>query len=209
MSENNSQQPPPIWLRPHGNRWGVRSVERQLDNPYFAVDAYDAVAPTGAAANYYVMVKKALAIGVLPLHEDGAVTMVGQWRFPFGTYSWELPEGGVDPNEDPLEGAKRELSEEVGLKADHWRPIVSLHLSNASSNERCIGYLATGLSPDASRAPDETEDLAVARAPFREVLAAVLAGWIEDAITVAMVLRVHHMATTGELHPALAKAVLE
>ena len=180
------------------------------DNPYFAVDALPRiVAPTGVAADYYVMAKKALAIGVIPLHEDGTVTLVGQWRFPFGTYSWELPEGGVDHGEDPLVGAKRELSEEVRLKARDWRQIVSLHLSNASSDERCIGYLATGLEPCDRHAPDDTEDLAVARVPFREVLAAVVKGQIEDAITVAMVLRLHHMAMTNALHPALAKAVLD
>ncbi len=209
MSENNSQLPPPAWLRPHGKRWAVRSVERQLDNPYFAIDAYDAVAPTGKPGPYFVTVKKALAIGVIPLHEDGTVTMVGQWRFPFGTYSWELPEGGVDHEENPLDGAKRELSEEVGLKATKWRQIVSLHLSNASSDERCIGYLATGLEPCTDHAPDDTEDLAVERVPFREVLTAVIGGQIEDAITVAMVLRLHHMAVTNALHPALTKAVLD
>ena len=208
MPDNNSQQAAPNWLRPHGERWQVRSVERQIDNPYFAIDAYDAIAPTGAPSPYFVMVKKALAIGVIPLHEDGTVTMVGQWRFPFGTYSWELPEGGVDPGEDALDGAKRELSEEVGLKASDWRQIVSLHLSNASTDERCVGYLATGLEPCTGHVLDDTEDLAVERVPFREVIAAVIDGHIEDAITVAMVLRLHHMAVTNALHPALTKVVL-
>lgn len=204
-----SQRTAPRWLRPHGSPWTVQSGERVLNNPWFAVDAYTATAPTGVASPYYVMAKKALAIGVIPLHEDGTVTLVGQWRFPFGTYSWEVPEGGVPLDEDALEGAKRELSEEVHLQASEWREIVRLHLSNASSDERCIGYLATGLTPCDRHAADDTEDLAIERVPFGEALEAAVTGKIEDAITVAMLLRLHHIAVTGELHPALARAVLE
>ena len=213
-SDPKSQRPArplaaPTWLRPHGSLWTVQSRERVLDNPWFAVDAYAATAPTGVSSPYYVMAKKALAVGVIPLHEDGTVSLVGQWRFPFGTYSWEIPEGGVPVGEDALEGAKRELSEEVRLQATDWREIVRLHLSNASSDERCIGYLATGLSRCERHAADDTEELAVERVPFREALQAAVTGQIEDAITVAMLLRLHHMAVTGELHPALARAVLE
>lgn len=178
------------------------------DNPWFAVDRYDATAPTGAKATYYVHDQKPWAAGVVPLHPDGTVTLVGQWRFPFGTYSWEVPEGGVPKDEDILGGIKRELAEEAGLKAEHWREVLRLQLSNASSNEFAYGFIAWDLSPTDTHSPDATEALAVARPPFREALAAATADLITDAITVALLLRVHHMAVEGELDPALAKAVL-
>lgn len=206
-SENNSQQPP-AWLRPHGPGWTAGAPERLHDNPWFAVDYYDAVAPTGAPARYYVHDQKAVATGCLPLYDDGTVVLVGQWRFPFGTYSWEMPEGGVPPPEEPLDGCKRELAEEAGLKASDWREVVRLQLSNSSSNEFAICYLATGLSPASADTVDHTEDLAIVRVPFREVLAAIADGHIQDAMTVATVLRVHHMAVTGALDPALAKVML-
>ena len=57
--------------------------------------------------------------------------------------------------------------------------------------------------------PDETEDIAVARVPFREALDAALAGWLPDLLTVAMLLRVHHMAVEGALPPELARLVLD
>ena len=56
--------------------------------------------------------------------------------------------------------------------------------------------------------PDETEDLALARVPFPQVLEAAMAGHIEDALTVAMLLRVHHMAVKGELAGDLSRLVL-
>jgi len=197
----------PEWLRPRGQGWKVLSKSHVHDNPWFAVDAFEATAPTGHPARYYLQSYKNLAVGVLPLHEDGTVTLVGQWRFPFDAYSWELPEGGAPKGEDPLEGARRELREEAGLVAREWRHILTMQLSNASSDEVAFGYLATGLSPVAHD-PDATEQLTVVRVPFREVLKAAADGRIQDAITVAMALRVHHMAHEGELSTGLTRLVL-
>ena len=171
------------------------------------MDEYAAVAPTGAPARYFVQRYKNVATGVIPLHEDGTVTLVGQWRFPLADYQWEIPEGGAPLAEDPLEGCRRELREEAGLQAAHWRPILRLQLSNSTSDEVAVGWLATGLTPCAE-APEATEELAVARVPFREALGAAVTGEVQDAITVAMLLRLHHMAVTGELEPGLAAAVL-
>ncbi|HTK35037.1 MAG TPA: NUDIX hydrolase [Caulobacteraceae bacterium] len=198
----------PAWLRPHGEPWRVLSGERVHDNPWFALDAFKAVAPTGKPADYYLQVYKNLAVGVLALHEDATVTLVGQWRFPFKAYSWELPEGGSPHGEAPLDGAKRELLEEAGLEAANWRLVLTMQLSNASSDEVALCYVATGLTPG-PRAPDETEALAIARVPFREALDAAVAGRIQDSMTVAMLLRAHHMAVEGEFSEPLTRAMLK
>jgi 8-oxo-dGTP pyrophosphatase MutT (NUDIX family) len=132
---------------------------------------------------------------------------VGQHRFPHANYSWELPEGGAPLDEDPLDGAKRELAEEVGLEAADWRLILTMELSNSITDETCHGYLALGLTPTTT-APDDTEDLAMARVPFSEALDAAVSGHMPDSLTVALLLRVHHMAVKGELPADLAKLVL-
>ncbi len=199
--------PPPAWLAPQGPTWSTHARQRIHDNPWFTVEVNATTAPTGVAATYHVHRHKHLAVGALPLHEDGTVTLVGQWRYTLDEYSWEIPEGGVPEGETALEGARRELAEEAGLSAEHWREVLWMDLSNASSDERAVGFLATNLAP-ASRAPDETEDLAIVRVPFMEALEQALLGRIRDSITVAMLLRVHHMALKGELEAGLAKAVL-
>jgi 8-oxo-dGTP pyrophosphatase MutT (NUDIX family) len=178
-----------------------------LDNPWFGVDDYQAVAPTGVPSRYYVARFKNRAVGVLPLFEDGTVALVGQWRFPFGAYSWEIPEGGAPMTEQPLAGAQRELREEAGLVAADWREVLRLTPSNASTDETCFCYLATGLTRTETE-PDPTEALTLARVPFLEALAAATSGKILDAMTVATLLRVHHMAVTGELPGDLARAAL-
>jgi len=177
------------------------------DNPWITLTEYDAVAPTGRPALYGKVAFKNRAIGIVPLHADGTVTLVGQNRFPHANYSWEIPEGGAPLDEDPLDGAKRELAEEVGLEAADWRLILTMELSNSITDEICHGYLALDLTPTAT-APDDTEDLAIARLPFGEVLDAAVSGHMPDSLTVALLLRVHHMAVKGELPANLAKLVL-
>ena len=195
------------WLRPHAQPWQARPPECVHDNPWFAADVYAGVAPTGAEATYYALRYKNAATGVIPLHEDGTVTLVGQWRFPFGTYSWELPEGGAPLLEPPIDGVRRELREEAGLSAGRLEPILTMQLSNASSDETAYIYLATNLGP-AEMECDATEALALARVPFRQALKAAVDGRIRDSLTVAGLLRLHHMAVEGELEADVARLLL-
>lgn len=199
----------PAWLRPHGAPW-KRGAERVVyENPWIRVSHHEAIAPTGRPAQYGVVSFKNVAIVVLPLHEDGTVTLVGQHRFALSDYSWELPEGGSPIAQDPLDGAKRELAEETGLQAREWRKVLQLQLSNSVTDERAVGYLALGVSPaEGGHRRDDTEELALVRAPFREVLDAALAGKMEDVLTVAMLLRAYHMAREGDLPDALARVML-
>ena len=199
----------PAWLRAHGRPW-TPGVERvAFESAWIRVTDQQAVAPTGRLARYGMVQFKNMAIAVLPLHDDGTVTLVGQHRFPLGDYSWELPEGGAPLDEDPLDGAKRELAEETGLAAADWREILRTQLSNSVTDERMIGYLATGLSEaSGGHHADDTEAIASVRAPFREALDAAMAGHIVDMLTVAMLLRGYHMAREGALPAALTRAML-
>jgi 8-oxo-dGTP pyrophosphatase MutT (NUDIX family) len=199
----------PGWLRPHGLPW-KRGAERLVyENPWIRVSHHESTAPTGRPAQYGLVSFKNLAIVVLPLHDDGTVTLVGQNRFAHADYSWELPEGGSPHGEDPLEGAKRELAEETGLMAREWRRILQVQLSNSVTDERAVGYLALGpFEGDGRHQADETEAIVLARVPFREALDAALAGHMEDALTLAMLLRAYHMAQEGALPDALTRAML-
>ena len=149
------------WLKAHGRGWTRGPAREVYDNPWINVTEYQATAPTGRAATYGLVSFKNLALAILPVHDDGTIELVGQHRFPFGDYSWEIPEGGGLRDVAPLDSAKRELAEETGLAAAEWREILKVQLSNSVTDELAIGYLATGLSQATSgEAPDETEALA-------------------------------------------------
>lgn len=199
----------PAWLRPHGTPWKPGVARVAFENAWIRVTDQDVTAPTGRPARYGLVHFKNLAVAVLPIHDDGSVTLVGQHRFPHADYSWEIPEGGAPLDEDPLEGAKRELAEETGLVAAEWREVLRAQLSNSVTDERMIGYLALGLTEAAHTGDvDETEAIVLVRAPFREVLDAAMGGHMPDMLTVAMLLRGYHMAREGALPGALARAML-
>jgi 8-oxo-dGTP pyrophosphatase MutT (NUDIX family) len=199
----------PSWAngRRKAPQWQGGEGRIRFENPWLKLVEYDATAPTGHQTHYGVVRFKNSAVGVLPVHEDGTVTLVGQQRFPLMNYVWEMPEGGVALYEDPLDGARRELREETGLIAADWREILRLELSNSVTDELGVCYLARDFSETAIE-PDATEDLEIVRVPFRALLDEIMAGRIRDAMTVAAAFRAYHMACEGELPPALARAML-
>lgn len=191
-----------------GDPWIVTGVTRAWENAWFVLDRHEVIHPDGAAGTYTVIRPRRIAVGVLPIEDDGSVHLVGQWRFPLGRYSWEMPEGGAEPGEPPLGCARRELEEEAGLLAGNYMKILEMDMSNSLSDEQAVIYLATGLSAGAYQ-PEATEVLKHKRAPFMEVLARVESGYIRDSMTVAGVLRAYHMAVTGQLPDRLALAMLK
>ena len=190
------------------NPWTFLDKTTAFDNPWLRLEEQEVIDPTGKQRIYGIVRFKKLAVGVLPVTDEGHVHLVGQWRVPLGRYSWEMPEGGCEAGEDPLERARRELEEEAGVRALTLRPIVKMDLSNSVTDEQAICYLATGISPGV-HAPEPVEVLRNRTIPFRELLAEVVSGAITDAMTVAAVLRAHHMAVTGEIEAPLAAAMLK
>lgn len=205
----DADRPTPAWdLDPPARpAWKSVGDETVFENPWMRISAHSAMAPTGAPATYVVMRPKNLAAGVLPIHSDGTVTLVGQARFPLANYSWEMPEGGAPYAEDPLEGARRELAEEAGLAARTWREVLRMELSNSVTDERAIAWLAWDLSAVPTD-PDPTEVIALVRVPFMSLIAEIDRGSVRDAFTVATALRAYHMAREGLLPGWLAHAML-
>jgi len=182
-------------------------VQRTFENPWFVVDTHAIIHPHGAEGSYSVVRPRGVAVGVLPIDAEGHVHLVGQWRFPLKRYSWEMPEGGAAPGEAPVACAARELKEETGLRAGALTPLLEMDLSNSFTDERAVVFLATDLHPGEAQ-PEPMEVLKRRRAPFGQVLEKVVSGYIRDSMTVAAVLRAHHMAVTGLLPDALAREML-
>jgi ADP-ribose pyrophosphatase len=169
------------------NPWKTTGSELRYNNPWIAVTEHQVIQPNGAPGIYGVVHFKNKAIGILPIDDEGKTWLVGQFRYPLNQYSWEIPEGGCPQGEEPLEAAKRELSEETGLTAANWQLMGTAHLSNSVSDEEAIYFLATELSQGTS-CPEPTEKLAVKHVHFSEALNMVLAGEITDSLSVMAIL---------------------
>lgn len=178
--------------------WTTLSVRNAYESPWIKVEHHEVINPGNEPGKYGVVHFKNLAVGILPLDEDMNTWIIGQYRYPLDKYTWEIPEGGGDPNIPPIESAKRELREEAGIVAERWDQILEMHLSNSATDEYGVVYLARDLSftePD----PDVDEELEIRKVPFSELCTMVDEGKVTDSLTVAAVLKIRLMQLENQL----------
>ncbi len=178
--------------------WKTLNEELRYQTNWIAVSHHDVLDPQGNKGIYGVVHFKNIAVGMLPLDEEGNTWIVGQYRYPIKEYSWEMPEGGGKRDVPTLETAIRELKEETGIIAGKWTKILEMDLSNSASDEQAVIYLAQDLQFEESD-PDPTEDLVLRKLPFVELYEMVLHGEVRDSLTVAGVLKVELMLRDGSL----------
>jgi 8-oxo-dGTP pyrophosphatase MutT (NUDIX family) len=170
------------------NPWTTAGSRPVYENAWIAVREDSVVRPDGTPGVYGVVHFKHPAIGVLPVDDRERVWLVGQYRYPLGAYSWEIPEGGGHDGETPEDAARRELREETGLTAERLEPTGVAHLSNSVSDEVAYLFRATGLVAGPS-APEGTERLEVRLFEWGEARAMLDRGEITDSMTVIALLR--------------------
>ena len=178
--------------------WTVHSTATSFENPWLRIETSEVSHPDGSPGIYGVVRFANIACGVLPIDDEGCTWLVGQHRFPFDAYSWELPEGGGKHSVDPQVSTMRELEEETGWTAAHMLPLGKWHLSNSVTDEVAFGYLAWGLS-FVGASPEPSEALSVERVPFADLAARVRSGDISDAFTHLMVMSALDMARRGDV----------
>lgn len=168
----------------------------------FALRADEVSMPGGKSARREI-VEHYGAAAVVALDDDGNVVLVYQYRHPLGRRLWELPAGLLDVGGEPPEvTAARELKEEVGLAAAHWRTLVDLDSTPGFSDESVRIFLATGLTevgrPDAH---DEEADMRIERVPLAQAVSRVFSGEIVNSIAIAGILAAHAMPDADSLRP--------
>lgn len=125
---------------------------------------------------------------VLAMDEENRVLVVRQYRYVFGRVLAELPAGKLDPGEDPAAGALRELKEETGAEPEIFLPLGKIIPAPGCYGEVLHLFLARGLKFSQQHL-DPDEFLHVERVPFNEMVHRCVNGEIDDAKTVAAVLR--------------------
>jgi 8-oxo-dGDP phosphatase len=158
----------------------------------------EVVGPSGARHEREV-VHHPGAVAIAPVHDDGTVTLVRQYRAALDADMWEIPAGLRDVEGEPSEHtASRELAEEVGLRADRLEHLLTFQNSPGFSDEEVVIYVASGLHevPD-DRQGAEEEHMVVARIPFADALAMVDDGRITDAKSVIALLALERRGGLG------------
>lgn len=182
----------------NSNPWRTISVKEIYNNAWIRLTHREVINPSGNNGIYGVVHFHNIALGILPLDENHNTWLVGQYRYPLEEYSWEIPEGGGLIGIDPLESAKRELKEEVGLEANKWTFLLKTHISNSVTDEYGLIYIAQDLTEGVAT-PEETEQLTVQKMPFQKALDWVMDGKITDSLSVAAILKTRILMDRGKI----------
>jgi ADP-ribose pyrophosphatase len=136
----------------------------------------------------YQVVRHPGGVAVLPLHDDGTVTLIRQLRPAADAFLLELPAGRLHPGEAPVACGARELLEETGLSARELVPLGSFLPSPGVFDERIHLFLGRGLSQGEAE-PEAYEEIETVRLPFAEALRQAREGEISDGKTIVALLR--------------------
>ncbi|KAF1046699.1 MAG: Methanol dehydrogenase activator [Herbaspirillum frisingense] len=154
----------------------IQKDSRQVYDGHFLKVQKDTIVLPDGKESIREYIKHPGAVTVLPLFDDGSVLMERQFRYPLDRVFIEFPAGKIDPGEDTLECAKRELKEETGYTASQWEYVCTIHNAIAYSDEHLVLYVARGLK--------EGEFLDIYKAPLSGLLEQVRNGQITDVKTV-------------------------
>ena len=147
----------------------------------------DEVVEPGSIRGIREVVRQRGSVAALPVLADGRVVLVRQYRYAVDAFVWELPAGRRDPGETPEEGARRELEEEVGLRAGTLEPLLVFWTTPGFCDEVMHLFRATGLEPVPPR-PEADERIEPATFTLEEALEMVKRGEIREGKTLVALL---------------------
>lgn len=169
----------------------VLSSEVVYQGPLFRVTKDHIVEPGGKENTRDVVRHNGsaviLAIDSSKSKKDPWIVMERQYRHAAKQFLWELPAGKMEPGEDPLTGAQRELEEETGYRAKKWKLLFEYWASPGFLGESMQMFLAEDLIPGHAR-PEDDEDIELRLVKLSEVLKAIEKGQIHDGKTLTGIL---------------------
>jgi ADP-ribose pyrophosphatase len=158
----------------------ISSVEKYKNN-LFSVTEDRAIDPDGFEIKRGIVQHRGSAV-MMAVDERRRILLVRQYRLPARQRLWELPAGSVDPGENPLQTAKRELKEETGCRAKTWKKLTAFYPSPGFVAEKMTIYLATDLT-QGEATPMDDERIETRWFQALEVERMILTGKIVDAKT--------------------------
>jgi ADP-ribose pyrophosphatase len=172
------------------------SSEVVYEGPLFKVQHDKLIEPTGLHTERDV-IRHNGSVVILAVDRSGGkksgskknpwIVMERQYRHAANQFLWELPAGKLEPGEDALVGAKRELEEETGYSAKKWKPLVTYYASPGFLGETMIVFEAEGLIAGQAR-PEEDEKIEFRLVKLSDVLKMIEKGAIKDGKTLTSVL---------------------
>jgi 8-oxo-dGTP pyrophosphatase MutT (NUDIX family) len=176
------------------NPWRTLSSRTIYRNPWLVLREDRVIRPDGAEGIYSV-VEMRPSCGVVAINEENQIALVGQWRYVHNKYSLEIPTGGSEQDEAPLDAAKRELQEETGLTARDWMALGTIDNSNGVTTDIAHLFLARNLTTGPP-VPQGDEQVELRWLPFADAVLSVIKGEITESVSVAAILKTEFLGRT-------------
>jgi ADP-ribose pyrophosphatase len=173
-------------MTPHGP-WNILSSRTAYQDPWLTVTVDEVLRPDGQPGTHSVA-RLRPGISVLALGDDDMIHLTEEFHYGVGRTTLEVVSGGIEDGEDPLETARRELREELGIEAADWTPLGSLDPLTTSLVSPARLYLARKLSFAAAN-PEGTEQIRHIQMPFTAAIEAVMTGAISHAPSGLLILK--------------------
>lgn len=173
-------------MTPHGP-WTILSSQEVYRDPWVKLRRDEVLRPDGKPGSHVVVHLKP-GISVLPLDKEGYVYLTDEFHYAVGRNTWEVVSGGIEPGEDPLLAAQRELQEELGFEATEWIPLGSVDPFTSVVDSPARIYLARGLTPGVAN-PEGTEIIRPVRLSLEEAVQHVMDSRITHGPTCVLILK--------------------
>lgn len=164
--------------------WKKLSSTTVVDDRWLRITAERCLLPGGAEVGPYYVIHESDWVHVFATDTDEHLIVVRQYRLAGDAVCMELPSGVVDPGEEPLAAAKRELAEETGCTARSWSYIGSMFANPARQTNRVHVFVARDLA-EGEQHLDPTEQLESVRVPVHAIPQAIATGEFSQALHIA------------------------
>ena len=165
-------------------RWERLRGELLADHRILRVRQDRSRSPRTGAEHDFIVLEMANWINIVPVTEEGRVVMIRQYRHGTGEVGLEIPGGVIDPGEEPLAAARRELREETGYAAGEIAAIGQVAPNPAMQDNRCFSFLARGAYWEGVQELDAGEDIEVVEIERREIPQLIETGEINHGLVV-------------------------
>lgn len=166
------------------NKWKTLKKKTVYQNNFLTLREDDVLDPNNNKTKRNVIEIGDGSIVVVALNKEKRFYLVGQSRYAINQYSWEFVSGGIKQKETPLMAAKRELAEELRLKAERWKQIFTFHPSNGLMNRVAYVFMAEELNERNNLKKDPHEKISIRAITEKNLIKEIKDKKIQDAFTV-------------------------
>jgi len=167
--------------------WEIKSSDEKYKNPWIRVREDQVIHPSGRHGIFGV-VEMVPGVSVLPLDEQGFIYLTEEFHYAIERASIEVASGAIDANEQPLEAAKRELKEELGIEADEWINLGTIDPFTTVVSSPSVLYLAKKLH-FSEPSPEDTEQIKMLKIKLDEAVQMVMDSKITHGPSALLILK--------------------